>query len=116
MDAPAYTLSRTHLAITVKPSHLNDATHTRIDIYLLPLSGSSSSARHITPHAHGAISSAKFDKNGHKLAWLEMAQDGYEADQNKVQVRSTKSGKWDDVILEKVKNWEKSPTALEVSL
>jgi hypothetical protein len=109
MDAPAYTLSPTHIAVTVKPAHLNDATHTRTDIYLI-----SGSVRHITPHAHGAISSARFDRTGHKLAWLEMAEDGYEADQNRVQVRSSKSGKWDDVVLERMEAWEKSPTVLEV--
>lgn len=113
MDAPAYTLSETHMAITVKPAHLDDALHTRTDIYVIPLINSD--ARLITPHAHGAISSVTFDKTGHKIAWLEMAEDGYEADQNKVRCRSSKSGKWDDIVDERVKSWYRSPTVIEVS-
>jgi hypothetical protein len=115
MDAPSYTLSSTHLAVTIKPTHLNDALHTRTDIYLITLSGSGVGPRHLTPHAHGAISSAKFDGTGKKIAWLEMKEDGYEADLNKVEVRSSKSGKWDDVVVEHMKSWTKSPTSLQVS-
>lgn len=113
MDAPAFTLSSTHIAVTVKPAHLNYATHTRTDIVLLPISGGSSV--YLTPHAHGAISSATFDRSGKRIAWLEMKEDGYESDQNVLHFATTKSGKWDDIKRETAARWEKSPGSISVS-
>lgn len=112
MDPPSFTLSKTHIAITLKPNHLNYATHTRTDIVLLPLDGGSSI--HLTPHRHGAISGTTFGESGHKVFWLEMEEDGYEADQNKIQARITRSGKWDDIKVDHIRKWDKSPSSIEV--
>lgn len=71
--------------MTVKPTWLNPATHTatRVNIFsitgkwLFPLP---------TTKEHGALSSVVVDRDGDKIAWLAMAEDGYESDHNVVNV------------------------------
>lgn len=104
-------VSSSHIAFSVKAPHLDVARHTRLDIYLLPTT-SRSSPKHITPHHHGAISSVVFSPNGKKLAWLEMAEDGYEADRNVVKVYDVKSGKTETWT----EKWDRSPSSLTWAL
>jgi hypothetical protein len=113
MDPLSYTLSSTHLAIAIKSPHLPPASHTRQEVYLLPLPhltsvSSSHIAKHLTPMPHGAISGITFSPDGEKLAWLEMAKDGYEADKRVLVVYELKKGateRWTD-------NWDRSPSFL----
>ena len=107
-------ISSAHLAFTVKPPHLNFATHTREDVYILPLDHSVHEPKQLTPKDHGAISSLKFSPDGKKLAWLEMAEDGYESDKRVVTVHELskkgngKTEKWTG-------DWDRSPSVLQVS-
>jgi dipeptidyl aminopeptidase/acylaminoacyl peptidase len=107
-------VSSTHLAFAVKPPHLNPATHTRQDVYIVPLDHSSHEPKQLTPKDHGAISSLKFSPDGKKLAWLEMAEDGYESDKRVIVVHelakkgNKKTEKWTE-------EWDRSPSEIEVS-
>lgn len=112
-------VSKDHIAFTVKPPHLNFARHTREDVYVLPLPQATHRYDHvqpsqITPQEHGAISSVKFSPDGKKLAWLQMAEDGYESDKRVVVVYhigknglAGKTERWTD-------EWDRSPSSLEV--
>ena len=106
-------VSSTHLAFTLKSTHLNDALHTREDVFTLPLDHSQHLPTLLTPGDHGAISSLRFSPNGKKLAWLQMAEDGYESDQRVITVfdlvkKNPSPDRWTDT-------WDRSPSTLEVS-
>lgn len=114
IDAGSYSISSDRIAVAVKPPYLLTATHTREDIYLFPLPSSYDSAssppKHLTPHAHGAISGVKFSPDGKKLSWLEMKKDGYESDRRVAVVYDLEKGKserWTDV-------WNRSPSSISV--
>lgn len=111
MDAPSFALSASHIAIAVKAPRLNNAMHTREDVYILDLSHiHAAKPSHLTPHDHGAISGLTFSPDGSKLAWLEMAEDGYESDRRVVIVHDTKKAvRWTDT-------WDRSPSSITVRL
>jgi hypothetical protein len=89
---------------------MNNAFHTREDVYILDVSHPHSvKPAHLTPHSHGAISGLTFSPDGSKLAWLEMALDGYESDRRVVVVHDTeKATRWTDT-------WDRSPSSVTVS-
>ncbi|WWC89079.1 uncharacterized protein L201_003997 [Kwoniella dendrophila CBS 6074] len=109
----SFSLTSNIIAASIKTPHLNYATHTREDIYLLALPGhpASSSPRHITPHSHGAISALTFSPDGKKLGWLEMKKDGYESDKRVIVVHEEGKGtrRWTE-------DWDRSPSSLTWSL
>lgn len=111
MDPPTFALSASHLAVSVKAPHLNNAQHTREDVYIFDLTHPHSiKPSHLTSHDHGAISGLTFSPDGSKLAWLEMAMDGYESDKRVVIVHDTKEAiKWTDT-------WDRSPSKIVVGL
>ena len=102
-----FSISHSHLAFAVKSPHLNQATHTRQDVYLMRLD--SGELKQITPHPHGAISSLVFSPDGSKLAWLEMAKDGHESDKRVVVTyEEGRTTRWTD-------DWDLSPSSITVS-
>jgi dipeptidyl aminopeptidase/acylaminoacyl peptidase len=104
MDPIEFALSASHVAFVVKTPHLNAAKHTRTDIYTLPLHHAGRPV-HLSPHSHGAISSVAFSDDG-RVAWLEMAEDGYESDRNIVVVyEKGKRTRWTD-------KWDRSPSSV----
>ncbi|WRT66611.1 uncharacterized protein IL334_003570 [Kwoniella shivajii] len=109
----SFALTPHTLAAAIKTPHINVATHTREDIFVLALTGhsASSSPKHLTPHAHGSISSLAFSPDGSKLAWLEMGKDGYESDKRVIVVHEEGKGnqRWTD-------EWDRSPSSLTWSL
>ena len=109
MDPPTFALSPSHLAISVKAPRLNNAFHTREDVYIFDTTHPhSAKPAHLTPHDHGAISGLTFSPDGSKLAWLEMAEDGYESDRRVAVVHDTKTAtKWTDT-------WDRSPSSITV--
>ncbi|ORY26133.1 putative peptidase [Naematelia encephala] len=112
IDPIEFDLSSTHIAISVKAPHLPPAQHTRTDIYLIPLGDTKSSPSHLTPHAHGAIGGVTFSPKGDKLAWLEMAKDGYESDKRVAvtyDLSSKRTTRWTD-------GWDRSPSDITWAL
>nr|XP_019046624.1 hypothetical protein I302_05374 [Kwoniella bestiolae CBS 10118]OCF25554.1 hypothetical protein I302_05374 [Kwoniella bestiolae CBS 10118] len=109
----SFTLTSEYVAAAIKTPHLNYATHTREDIYLVALPGhtASVSPRHLTPHSHGAISALTFSPDGKRLAWLEMKKDGYESDKRVIVVHEERKGtkRWTE-------DWDRSPSSLTWSL
>ncbi|WVQ79968.1 hypothetical protein IAT38_002069 [Cryptococcus sp. DSM 104549] len=109
-------LSATHLAIAALPPALPPALHTRQDIYLFPLQHSSTSTPPYPPTAlpinlsahypHGEVQGVSFSKDGDKLVWLEMGEDGYEAGKRAVRVWDLKEGRSGERWAE---GWELSP-------
>jgi dipeptidyl aminopeptidase/acylaminoacyl peptidase len=109
MDPPTFAISPSHLAISVKAPRLNNAFHTREDVYIFDVSHPhSAKPAHLTPHDHGPISGLTFSPDGSKLAWLEMAQDGYESDRRVAVVHDTRAAtRWTDT-------WDRSPSSITV--
>ena len=111
VDSSWFSVSPTHVAVALKPPHLNVATHTRMEVYYLPLDAPGSRPVQLTPGNQGAISAVTFSPDGKKLAWLEMAKDGYESDKRVVIVHTLNGDKmgtserWTD-------NWDRSPSDL----
>ena len=109
MDPPTFAISPAHLAVSVKAPRLNNAFHTREDVYIFDTTHPhSAKPAHLTPHDHGAISGLTFSPDGSKLAWLEMAEDGYESDRRVAVVHDTKAAtRWTDT-------WDRSPSSITV--
>lgn len=74
-----FDVSSAHIVYTTKDPNVNPATHTRQDIYIVPIKGGEP-PRRLTSGTQGATNSPVFNKQGTKIAWTEMAEDGYEAD------------------------------------
>jgi WD40 repeat protein len=114
MDPIAFSLSSIQLAISIKSPNLAPAWHTRLDVYIVPLPHIATSLaitpKHLTPGPHGAINGLTFSPDGEKVAWLQMDQDGYEADKNVLVVFDLKKGtstRW-------MSGWDRSPSAFSV--
>ena len=78
-----FTVKRDLLAFTIKAPHLDDASHTRLDVYTLD---ASLKPTHLTPYPHGEIKSLTFDPQSDDIAWLQMETDGYESDLRRLMV------------------------------
>ncbi|GAA6059975.1 hypothetical protein JCM10212_001324 [Sporobolomyces blumeae] len=113
-----FTLSATHLAFHSKDPALPRAWHTRTNVYVVPLlfSSGSTSEEDSMPHivssgSQGASASPAFNREGTRLAWLEMRQDGYEADRNRVMVYDLEKRETTGVTEE----WDRSPASVRWS-
>ncbi|GJJ15786.1 hypothetical protein Clacol_010064 [Clathrus columnatus] len=96
-----FDISATQIVYTTKDPEVDPASHTRTDIYVVPITGGKVPKR-LTSNQQGATSSPVFNKQGTKVAWTEMAEDGYEADRAKIivydlekEVRFTLTPTWD---------------------
>ncbi|GAA5916613.1 hypothetical protein JCM6882_009179 [Rhodosporidiobolus microsporus] len=88
-DSSDWSLSPTHILFHSKSPLLNPAYHTRHEVYLSSLSPRSSSdlkPRQLTLGNQGATASPVLSPDGKRAAWLQMQEDGYEADRNRVVV------------------------------
>ncbi|KAF8507380.1 Alpha/Beta hydrolase protein [Hysterangium stoloniferum] len=96
-----FDVSSTHIVYTVKDPFVPEAWHTRQNIYIVPLKGGVA-PKHLTSGKQGATGSPVFNPQGTKVAWTEMAKDGYEADRSKIivydlikDIRFTLTPTWD---------------------
>ncbi|GAA5912527.1 hypothetical protein JCM8208_001984, partial [Rhodotorula glutinis] len=109
--ASDFSFSATHLLFHAKDPHVNPAWHTRTQVYLVPLdprSGADAKPRAITVGTQGACSSPVLSPDGKRAAWLEMREDGYEADRNRVVVYEVESGsRWGAT-----ESWDRSPSSI----
>ncbi|KAL1411579.1 Dipeptidyl-peptidase 5 [Vanrija albida] len=113
--ADQFSLSPTHIAFALKPPHLQIATHTRLDVHLQPLDQPGSRPIQLTPGEHGAISGVEFSPDGKKIAWLEMAQDGYESDRRVVVVHTLSGSKFGSSV-RWTQEWDRSPSDITWAL
>lgn len=123
-----FSISSTHLLIHAKDPNVSPSWHTRTNVYSIPLSprsagdrqprlisigtqGASSNPRFAPSPSH-ATKSSKEIPTAPKCAWLEMREDGYEADRNRIMVYDFATGERKGLTEE----WDLSPSSFEWSL
>ena len=87
--ASDYSLSAHGLAFVARDPNVSAAFHTRSNFYYLPISSFNSSSSHTpqivkVPGLEGASSSPIISKGGQSAAFLQMREDGYESDKNRL--------------------------------
>jgi hypothetical protein len=114
-DLHTNSVDRISVAVSVKDGHLDYAFHTRRHVYVTdvhlersttsragsyPYTGLQFSSPateqeplQLTSGSRGAVTSVSFDPTGRKMVWLEMNEDGKEADKNDVVVYNLKERK-----------------------
>ncbi|KAG2757920.1 alpha beta-hydrolase [Suillus brevipes Sb2] len=105
-EAGDYDISKTHVIFTAKDPQLPRAMHTRQNIYLVPHDGND--LRQLTSGIQGATRSPVFSPSGDKVAWLELALDGYESDHAKVVIYDLNR----DVRFTITEDWDRSPDSI----
>ncbi|KDE07441.1 hypothetical protein MVLG_02307 [Microbotryum lychnidis-dioicae p1A1 Lamole] len=110
LEATDYSISKTHIVFQAKDPLVNKAWHTRTQVYLVPLDPKNEKAaepRQITLGTQGAASSPAFSTDGQRVAWLEMREDGYEADRNRVMIYEVEANqRWGATE----EQWDRSPS------
>ncbi|KAF8645180.1 hypothetical protein AX16_008007 [Volvariella volvacea WC 439] len=96
-----FDVSANQVVYTAKDPQLPEAWHTKQNVYIVDIAGGSA-PRELTSGRQGATHSPVFNKQGDKVAWLELDEDGYESDRAKIviydlakEVRYTLTQKWD---------------------
>ncbi|BGP41242.1 Dipeptidyl-peptidase 5 [Rhodotorula kratochvilovae] len=109
--ASDFSFSSTHLLFHAKDPHVNPAWHTRTQVCLVPLAPrtpADAKPRALTVGTQGACSSPVLSPDGKRAAWLEMREDGYEADRNRVMVYEIEMGaRWGAT-----EDWDRSPASI----
>ncbi|GAA5860941.1 hypothetical protein JCM3774_003195 [Rhodotorula dairenensis] len=106
-----FSVSSTHLLFHSKDPHVNPAWHTRTEVYLVPLSprtAAEAEPRSLTVGTQGACASPVLSPDGSRAAWLEMREDGYEADRLRVMIYEIEGGQRSDAT----PSWDRSPSAI----
>jgi Tol biopolymer transport system component len=91
---------------------VNPAWHTRCQVYIVPLSPKTAAdaiPKMLTVGTQGACSSPTVSPDGTRVAWLEMREDGYEADRNRVMIYEIESG----LRLGITEKWDRSPSTVQ---
>ncbi|KAG9005435.1 hypothetical protein FRB93_009741 [Tulasnella sp. JGI-2019a] len=101
--AEDYDVSGTQIIYTAKDPLIDEATHTRQNVYIAPLQGGVTPSQVTTGH-QGATHTPIFNPQGTVVAWAEMAKDGYESDRARVVIYDlAKCARW--YVTEK---WDRS--------
>ncbi|KAM0786506.1 hypothetical protein ACM66B_001964 [Microbotryomycetes sp. NB124-2] len=107
-----FSFTADHLVFHAKDPHVNPAWHTRTIVYSVPLSPRSaedSKPKALTVGTQGACSTPTLSSDGKRIAWLEMREDGYEADRSRVMIYEIDSGRrWGAT-----EKWDRSPSHLD---
>jgi dipeptidyl aminopeptidase/acylaminoacyl peptidase len=108
MDAISeFSLNGHRVAVALKPNDISVALHTRMEVHVIDLD-KLGKATQLTPGNLGAVSGVEFSRDGSKLAWLQMAEDGYESDKRVVTVHTFEGGSTETWT----QNWDRSPDSL----
>ena len=103
------------VAFVSKTPGLNQANNTQSLVYVVPFDGSRKPQALNEPVGYGspqgASSAPKFSPDGRSIAFLQMAQNGYESDINKIYV--TRQGGFSSAALAGA--WDVSPASLQWS-
>ena len=90
-------------------------------IYIIPLNGASS-PKPLTSEQQGATRNPVFSPDGTKVAWLELATDGYESDQTLITVYDLRTDVRYSLDFRESKSdslhairWDRSPDSITVS-
>ncbi|KAK6524041.1 putative dipeptidyl-peptidase 5, variant 2 [Orbilia ellipsospora] len=101
-----------HVIFLSKDPEQNLAQNTASYVYAVPFDGSSK-PKAINPK-YGASSSPRFSPDGGKVVYLQMKENGYEADKNSVFVTNF-TGNYEFVVSEVASHWDRSPGAVSWS-
>ncbi|KAI5123133.1 hypothetical protein M0805_000836 [Coniferiporia weirii] len=102
-----FDVSNAHIIYTTKDPELPAAWHTKQNIYIVDLLGKDP-ARELTSGKQGATRNPVFNHAGTKVAWTELAQDGYESDRAQIVVYDLAK----EVRYTLTPNWDRSADAL----
>ncbi|KLO09964.1 hypothetical protein SCHPADRAFT_833271, partial [Schizopora paradoxa] len=106
-----FDISEDGIIFTAKAPELPPAWHTRQDIVLIPDFRGKYGVRKLTTGTQGATRNPIFARKGKKLAWLELAQDGYESDRAQIVITDLEN----DVRMEVATDWDRSPDSITFS-
>jgi len=107
-----YSISEKHILYnTIDPEH-SEAWHTRHNVYLVDLTTDTKSAapRQLSSGKHGQTHSPVLSPSGKWAAWLQRAEDGYEADRARVVLAHVESG--NHKVLDALDKWDRSPNGI----
>ncbi|GBE85069.1 Dipeptidyl-peptidase 5 [Sparassis crispa] len=102
-----FDVSETHVVYTVKDPELPASWHTKQNVYIVDLSGQSK-PRELTTGKFGATHSPIYSPQGDKAAWLQLDNDGSEADRAKIVIHDLTK----DVQYTLTQHWDRSPEAI----
>ncbi|KAL0580657.1 Dipeptidyl-peptidase 5 [Marasmius crinis-equi] len=85
------------------------AWHTKQNIYVVDIAGGK--PQELTSGKQGATHNPVFNEAGTKVAWLELDEDGYEADRAKIVIYDLKK----DVRFTLTQDWDRSPDELAIN-
>jgi len=72
------------VAFVAKDPELTPALYTTSWLYVVPFDGSAAPKKIFSPDYKGASSSPKWSSDGKKVAWIQMKNEAYESDQNRI--------------------------------
>ncbi|KAF8842149.1 alpha beta-hydrolase [Paxillus ammoniavirescens] len=104
-----FDISDSQIIFTAKDPKLPKAIHTKQNIYLVGFDGSN--LVEVTSGVHGATHSPVFNRQGTKVAWLQLDEDGHESDRAKVVIHDLYKG----VSFTITQDWDRSPSSLAFS-
>ncbi|KAG6857145.1 hypothetical protein H0H87_008715 [Tephrocybe sp. NHM501043] len=105
-----FDISRDKVVYTTKDPELDEAWHTKQNVYLVDIKGNSK-PRELTSGEQGAIHSPVLNAQGTKVAWLELDEDGYESDRAKIVIYDLEK----EVRFTLTQGWDRSPDSLAFS-
>ncbi|KAI5983492.1 alpha beta-hydrolase [Pisolithus albus] len=104
-----FDISDSQIVFTAKDPKLPKAMHTKQNIYLVSFVGSD--LLELTSGVHGATHAPVFNRQGTKVAWLQLDEDGHESDRHKVVIHDLAKG----ISFTVTQEWDRSPNALAFS-
>ncbi|KAJ2584261.1 dipeptidylpeptidase [Coemansia sp. RSA 1836] len=104
-----YTVDREgrNAAFLVRTPEDDQSSKTSVDIYLVPIDGSSE-PRLLTKGIEGTSSAPVFSADGQWLAWLQIEEPAYESGRRRIYVGNLVTGRMAPVV----QDWDRSPQAL----
>ncbi|GLB38400.1 putative prolyl oligopeptidase family protein [Lyophyllum shimeji] len=105
-----FDVSRNLLIYTTKDPELDEAWHTKQNVYITDLNGEQS-PRELTSGKQGAVHSPILNAQATKAAWLELDEDGYESDRAKIVIYDLEK----DVRYTLTQGWDRSPDTIAFS-
>lgn len=108
-DEGDYDVNGTHIVFTARDPGVSAAWHTRQNVFLAPLDGSSRPIE-LTSGKHGATSSPRFSHDGQRVVWLQMEIDGFESDRRRIYIYENDRSQ--QLHAEQNAFWDLSPTTV----
>jgi Tol biopolymer transport system component len=109
--AEDFSINKTHIVYTTKDPSCTESTHTRQNVYIVPIKGGHA-PKHLTTGTQGATHSPSLSPRGDKAVWLELVTDGYESDHASIVIYDLQK----DVRFVISSSWDRSPDGITVRI